>query len=313
MSAVCSRSSSAARPACGKCSKLVAIAHEGHSIEPVILCLAGPLDPHGDLHGPTPQATANQVFQLGLERPVGLAHLGRELEMTVIHGAHFHLDGPFLIHQPGVAKTGHTQEQGKVLSQGLLGVGGKLASRGMAGTFSDESGDSAGRGAAAPEVLPEAGSAALPAVLPLPRDEPASFDADAGVSAPQAEACRRLVMITKSMSKRIQTAAVITVMRVNVSPALVPKALEPPTPPKAPASPPPLPRWIKTRQMRNSEIRMLSVLRIAVKTPKRVALLRDPDIGTTLPWPESQPGPVPRTVLLPGPEVRQGLPRAVTS
>ena len=37
--------------------------------------------------------------------------------------------------------------------------------------------------------------------------------------------------------------AVTTVILVNVSPALVPNALEPPTPPKAPASPPPLPRW----------------------------------------------------------------------
>ena len=32
---------------------------------------------------------------------------------------------------------------------------------------------------------------------------------------------------------------------VKTSPALVPKALEPPMPPKAPASPPPLPRWIR--------------------------------------------------------------------
>src|SRR5689334_5582499 len=54
-------------------------------------------------------------------------------------------------------------------------------------------------------------------------------------------------------------------MRVNTSPALVPKALEPPTPPKAPARPPPLPRWISTRQIRNSEVRTSRIFRIRVR------------------------------------------------
>ena len=52
------------------------------------------------------------------------------------------------------------------------------------------------------------------------------------------------------MLRTIQTEAATIVTRVKTSPALVPKALEPPTPPKAPASPPPLPRWIRTRQIR---------------------------------------------------------------
>ena len=56
------------------------------------------------------------------------------------------------------------------------------------------------------------------------------------------------------MFSTIQTTAMIIVTRVKTSPALVPKALEPPTPPKAPARPPPLPRWIRTRQIRNSEV-----------------------------------------------------------
>ena len=60
--------------------------------------------------------------------------------------------------------------------------------------------------------------------------------------------------ITRSMFSAIQIAAVIMVTRVKTSPALVPKALEPPAPPKAPARPPPLPRWIRTRQMRNKEV-----------------------------------------------------------
>ena len=56
------------------------------------------------------------------------------------------------------------------------------------------------------------------------------------------------------MFRAIQTPAEIMVTRVNTSPALVPKALEPPAPPKAPARPPPFPRWIRTRQMRKTEV-----------------------------------------------------------
>src|SRR5262245_9092754 len=41
------------------------------------------------------------------------------------------------------------------------------------------------------------------------------------------------------------------VILVNVSPAREPNALEPPAPPKAPARPPPLPRWISTSTIRN--------------------------------------------------------------
>src|SRR5262245_54827960 len=41
------------------------------------------------------------------------------------------------------------------------------------------------------------------------------------------------------------------VMRVKASPAREPNGLEPPTPPKAPTSPPPLPRWIRTSRIRN--------------------------------------------------------------
>src|SRR5579885_3218214 len=42
------------------------------------------------------------------------------------------------------------------------------------------------------------------------------------------------------------------VMRVKASPARDPKALEPPAPPKAPASPPPLPRWMRMSRIRNN-------------------------------------------------------------
>src|SRR5262245_28362117 len=58
--------------------------------------------------------------------------------------------------------------------------------------------------------------------------------------------------MTCAMVSRIQKAATLMVILVNRSPAREPKALEPPTPPKAPASPPPLPRWINTNRIRKS-------------------------------------------------------------
>lgn len=62
-----------------------------------------------------------------------------------------------------------------------------------------------------------------------------------------------------SMQKKIQTNAVMIVTRVNTSPALVPKALCPPMPPKAPAKPPPLPCWINTKAIKNSDERTNNV------------------------------------------------------
>src|SRR5262249_54542610 len=55
------------------------------------------------------------------------------------------------------------------------------------------------------------------------------------------------------------------VMRVKASPAREPKGLEPPTPPRAPTSPPPLPRWINTSRIRNR----LRIRRIAFSGPGR--------------------------------------------
>ena len=105
----------------------------------------------------------------------------------------------------------------------------------MAGTAPEE--DPAGAEELDAGAVPEA------EVVDLPRDEPGSLDAAAAASgAPKIWADFRLVRTTRSMPMSIQIAAVTTVTLVNVSPALVPKALEPPTPPNAPASPPPLPR-----------------------------------------------------------------------
>jgi hypothetical protein len=150
--------------------------------------------------------------------------------------------------------------------EGVVGVGGKLVPDGIAGALS---GDSAGTDE--PEV--ETGAVCDAPVFPLPRDEGVnSLLAEVGASAPNPEVVRRLVVTTSSMAMSIQTVAVITVILVNVSPALVPNALDPPTPPKAPARPPPLPRWIKIRQIKKMEAMMISVLKIAVSTPTRVVL-----------------------------------------
>src|SRR5271157_1408383 len=117
------------------------------------------------------------------------------------------------------------------------GVRGKFVSLGIAGTLSAGAGASAGR-----DEL-DAGAVAGAPALVLPRDDGlSSLEIELGASAAQVEAFRRAVMTTSSMAMSIQIDAVITVIRVKVSPALVPNALEPPTPPKAPASPPPLPR-----------------------------------------------------------------------
>jgi hypothetical protein len=76
-----------------------------------------------------------------------------------------------------------------------------------------------------------------------------------------------LFKITKSMLKTIQTDATTIVIFVKTSPAFVPNALEPPTPPNAPANPPPLPRWIKTRQMRKSDVITKETFKSPMKKP----------------------------------------------
>jgi hypothetical protein len=67
------------------------------------------------------------------------------------------------------------------------------------------------------------------------------------------------INLIANMQKKIQINAVIIVIRVKTSPALVPNALWPPAPPKAPAKPPPLPCWIKTSAIRNKDDRVNNV------------------------------------------------------
>src|SRR5436305_12272 len=63
------------------------------------------------------------------------------------------------------------------------------------------------------------------------------------------------------MINSTHTAAATRVIRVKRSPAREPKALEPPTPPKAPAKPPPLPRWIRTSRIKK---RLTSSTRVLI-------------------------------------------------
>src|SRR3954465_918241 len=81
------------------------------------------------------------------------------------------------------------------------------------------------------------------------------------------------------MLRKIQTVATTIVTRVKTSPDLVPKALEPPTPPKAPARPPPLPRWIRTRQIMNSEEIISRTLSRPVKNHTGGVLANGGDCG----------------------------------
>jgi hypothetical protein len=64
---------------------------------------------------------------------------------------------------------------------------------------------------------------------------------------------------TAEAHKKIQMAATTMVMRVKMSPALVPSALWPPGPPKAPTKPPPRPRWTKTSMTRNTEVTKMAM------------------------------------------------------
>src|SRR5215831_5814828 len=119
----------------------------------------------------------------------------------------------------------------------------------------------------APAPVSVAGEGGVSGGSPAPAAGALVFDLEDGASAllaeisfPQpvlAEPARRLVSTTRSIAVRIQPIATPMVIRVKTSPALVPKALEPPTPPKAPARPPPLPRWIRITQIKNSDPRTI--------------------------------------------------------
>ena len=80
---------------------------------------------------------------------------------------------------------------------------------------------------------------------------------DSGAAAPRLvlnnDCCVPSTLIERMQSK-IQNVATPIVILVNRSPALVPKALCPPMPPSAPASPPPRPRWMRTSRIRKMDV-----------------------------------------------------------
>ena len=209
--------------------------------------------------------------------------------MAVVDRPHLDLDRPALVLEPGLAESGHAQSN-KATSRSGEGRSRPRFGRRRARLGSDAAQRSlGGRAGAVRREVRVLGDrrhlAGAGAVTSAGRDE-----LDAGAVAGRRRGRRLLPCATtgsapwRSSSERrlprprrsagwsehdqdhgsgaIQTDAVIIVTRVKMSPALVPKALEPPMPPKAPASPPPLPRWIRTRQIRKSEIRTSSELKM---------------------------------------------------
>jgi hypothetical protein len=155
---------------------------------------------------------------------------------------------------------------------------------GRAGRFG--AGVDAGAGFEEPDTAAGGGGGTAPVPVPdtgdRDRDEPDDDGARSFVkeiaSFPQADSVRRLVRTTSSINDRIQPIATPIVIFVNTSPALVPNALEPPTPPNAPAKPPPLPRWIRMMQIMNSEPRTIKALRMPMRKLTRMSL---EDVGQT--------------------------------
>ncbi len=97
-----------------------------------------------------------------------------------------------------------------------------------------------------PDIPPSAGA---PIAGPVPKT---------GLSASAALKSDSVYHQTQNASKKIQHAAATIVIRVNKSPAFVPNALCPPGPPRAPVSPPPLPRCTKiNRTMNSDKIKMI--------------------------------------------------------
>lgn len=73
-------------------------------------------------------------------------------------------------------------------------------------------------------------------------DSGESGEPSLGLSSAKADRGLKFMLQTKIMLSANQRMAVPMVILVKTSPARVPKALEPPMPPKAPARPPPFPR-----------------------------------------------------------------------
>ena len=106
------RPRSIGRPAAPcRARELVAVARQGDGVEPVVLGPLGPLDPERELDRPPADRLADEPFELGLEGAVGVADLGVELEVAVVDRPDLDADRPAVVLEPGLAESGHAQEQ----------------------------------------------------------------------------------------------------------------------------------------------------------------------------------------------------------
>ena len=90
---------------------LVAVALQGHDVEPVILRPAEADRPCSDrLDGAATDRFADQALDVGFEDRVRLADLGVELEVAIVDGADLDLGRDPLVRFPRLAEPGHAQE-----------------------------------------------------------------------------------------------------------------------------------------------------------------------------------------------------------
>lgn len=83
---------------------------------------------------------------------------------------------------------------------------------------------------------------------------------------------------TRALPSTNQTKKTTTVIFVKTSPARVPNALDPPSPPRAPASPPPRPRWTKMTRIMNTETKSQRTESVVIRIAKCVIPRGQPEI-----------------------------------
>ena len=113
----------------------------------------------------------------------------------------------------------------------------------------------------------------IAASLPASSPEPGVISMPVPASISPGVACRLVSVIcvddvpkTYIVKAQVnpQNNATKIVIVVKVSAPLLPNALSPPGPPRAPANPPPLPRWTRIKRMRNNDRKPINQPR---KTP----------------------------------------------
>ncbi len=261
----------------GMLLELQAIVIEELGVDAVVIDGGRTFDTEIQLHGAAADDFARGGFDLGFERSIAFVRAKRELEVPAVDSADFDGDGHFARLATGFAKAGHANEQGSSLRKccgrrGAYLLGGACLSVAAAGgeagglefvAVGGEAGAATGgvavaggaAGAAVPAgaLFDSGGAAVLPdgsAFFAGNRPDCVSPADDAAVDVAPSTSPRYLAHMRAARQNTIQIDAVMMVMRVNTSPAFAPKALEPPMPPRAPAKPPPRPRWTSTSRIR---------------------------------------------------------------